>query len=112
MRFVWLQDPLLTAIIAAEVQAFYAYRIYILSSRRNVWLPAVVAALTACQLGARRCQRTRVPKGRASGALTFGFATRLAVFGFLSTGLALRAPTFAAIAAIDYAVATVRATPS
>jgi len=46
-----LQDPLLTALIAAEVQAFYAWWIYVLSSRRNLWLPVIVAALTACQLG-------------------------------------------------------------
>lgn len=64
------QDPLLTALIAAFVQTFYAWRIYIVSSRRNKWLPAVVLSLTFFQL----------------------------LVGVAATGFALRTPTFVEVA--------------
>ncbi|GAA5903768.1 hypothetical protein JCM8208_006572 [Rhodotorula glutinis] len=44
-------DPLLTALIAAFVQAHYAYRLYLVG-KRSMWVPAVVGLLTSFQLGA------------------------------------------------------------
>ncbi|GAA5891234.1 hypothetical protein JCM5296_006871 [Sporobolomyces johnsonii] len=42
-------DPLFTALVAAVVQCFYCYRVYLVSNRKLV-LPILIGALTAFQL--------------------------------------------------------------
>lgn len=44
-------DPLLTALVAAIVQAHYAWRVYLVGGRRP-WMPALILVLTLLQLGA------------------------------------------------------------
>ncbi|TNY20029.1 hypothetical protein DMC30DRAFT_417366 [Rhodotorula diobovata] len=43
-------DPLLTALVAAIIQAHYAWRVYLVGGRRP-WMPALILVLTLLQLG-------------------------------------------------------------
>lgn len=43
-------EPAMTGLAALAVQGFYAYRIYIISSRK-VWIPAIIGAGSVVQFG-------------------------------------------------------------
>ncbi|KAJ7290261.1 hypothetical protein C8J57DRAFT_1114292 [Mycena rebaudengoi] len=48
--WAWFSVPVVGSIIAAVGQNFFAYRIYILSSK--IWIPGIIAILTIVQMGA------------------------------------------------------------
>ncbi|KAJ7277678.1 hypothetical protein C8J57DRAFT_1713394 [Mycena rebaudengoi] len=50
VSWAWFSVPIVGSIIAAVGQNFFAYRIYILSSK--IWIPGIIAILTIVQIGA------------------------------------------------------------
>jgi len=49
--WAWFSVPILGSAIASAGQMFFAWRIYIISNK-NLWVPSVIAVVTALQLGA------------------------------------------------------------